>query len=132
MRANPTASSAEATMMKTCASDFFGNRLATSSASRALSQATSRPPTATQIGWITALIQSSLCSACTTPRTMANTTKDAAALNAVCRMMRSVTWPCALDSSTVNRTTAGAEAIVTPAAAAAHAGLSPTTSSAKK
>ena len=119
-------------MMKTCASDFLGSRPATRMARRALSQAINMPPSATHSGCTAALIQSSLCSACTTPRTTVKTTNEAAALKAVCRMMRSVTWPCAFDSSTVSRTTAGAEAIVTAAAAAAQAGERPTMKWAKE
>ena len=47
-------------------------------------------------------------------------------------MTRSVTCPCARDSSMISNTTAGAEAMVTAAVAAAQAGGNPTTRLAKK
>jgi len=61
-----------------------------------------------------------------------NTTKEAAEAIAVCRTIRSVTTPCAFDSSMVSNTTAGAEAIVTAAVAAAQAGLCPISRRAKE
>ena len=74
---------------------------------RAPSQPISRPPPATQSGWVAAFSQSVLCSAWMMPSTSVKATKEAAELSAVCSMMRSLTRPCALPSSMASSTTLG-------------------------
>ena len=102
------------------------NRTWGAPASQLHERAASRAPPATQSGWATTL-QCLLFSAWTKPRTMAKAMNEAAAPIAVCRIMRSLTWPWARLSSMTSMTTVGADAIVTAAVAAAQTGARPTT-----